>query len=616
MNLFSTLSLTDNNTVITCNDVDGIRNELIKIKISRFDVVTKVESQVDLFTNAELDEIINNVCSTSSYDYVTDSGALNNIYNNSKSVLLGEIKEDASNESININSYLQSSIFIETGSALTTVDINNFNAYNKLLAILNESNSVYSISNSDTYYMSATNLTNFRKLMNIVKNNYNQYGGSFTNVSDIINTNALGSVNQLYGINTLNTQDSTIFAGIQSEVKDLKGENNLLNLYQEAIFFDKLEEEVILHLTTKFFTFDSKSLLDYKDDVEGKMLSYSSISDDLIASHNLSHDNNLSKLLDDSTIIINNYQTSNEMNTLVIETGNINLSSYEVVNTNLGLVKEENGEIMTFFGEVRENNNSINQVNADNETSFLESLGTLETANEEQAEFITQYEDVLSVASKNGVSNTEFYDFVTNPIEFEKNDVGENVTTLGAYFIILWLFTGLFIINILKDKFSQYFKLDLSNNSFKESKLINIIENNLIYLIMLILFALAFTITLISKFDISSKVVFAVEFIVIALLINYIMRFIFTRLKFKGYMLTLLCILLIFTLMFTANNSILIKIIASPFTALENFIMVHIYNISYNNAYLYTFMIYASITIVLAAVNILYYLKNNKRVGI
>lgn len=612
-----------------CNsdsDHTELKNRVTNLKVNYVDKSTKELKQESLFSTTEAEELfvnISNSCSEKfdikSTEYnIGSTDALNKLYVSNKNILLTEIIEEANLKSININSFQNSNVVIEknrgddapsTSVKLSANQVSDFNAYNILIAILEEDTNYAKInydSNKD-YYMSTTNNANFDTLKTIVKSEYSLYGGTYSNVRDIINGSQLGSVNNFYGLNTLNVLDNHNLSYIKSEYNDISKETKLLTEYGDSIFYHHLEKSLVNKLGERFFagSVNSMSMEEYNNFVANYITISVGESSKLIEDYEKLHGDSLTKLNDDSELIIASYEKSDGLNSMIMESGYINLENYKEMENSSTLLKEENRQIIEHTSQVKENNSKINETVKENEEKYSKSLEKLEEANEEQEKFVSDYEQILSKANQNGINNNSFYEYITNPVEFENNDVGDNVTALNSYFIVLWLFIGLLFINTIYSKYKEKFTLKFSSGDFKESWIQKFMNEHLLYFLTVILFGLIYSFVLVQKFEIISYLLFIIEVTVLSLMISYIMKKIIKKFNFYGYLTILFAIAIMYILLFMNGDSTIIRVISIPVVMMDNFIKVHIYNIPYQNSFVYTLSIFGFATVLVIVFDII-----------
>lgn len=594
-------------------DYTDLKTRLANLEISYVDTITKEISTSKLLTKSEIDELIEeayNTCSEKSSLWQTDynigtSESLNNLFVSNKNILLNEIKEESNSKSINITTFQNSNAVVvinigdnAPGSSvrLSENQIADFNTFNKMMAILEEKTSFTQVKYDSTkeYYMSVTNYNNFESLKTILLKEYELYGGTYSDVRSILNSNSLGELNNFYGINTLNTLDNQNFSYIKNEYTDISNEISLLSEYENSVFYHQLEKSLIAKYSERFFVSDSSAMA--MDDYSNSIINFINLSVEesniLIEEYEELHGSNLTKLNDDSDLIIASYNKAGELNSIIIESGNINLGNYSSMEENSKLIKEENTEIINHTSQVLENNNTINETVRTNEENYSDSLEKLEESNEEQKDFVENYEKILSNANQNGVSNNDFYNYIVNPIEFSNEDIGENVSGLNSYFIMSWLFMGLLFISAVSKKYKDKFTLGLNTGDFKESAITKFINQYLIYILTILTFGFIYSLMLVLKFEIDNAITFIIKIILLSLLISYIMYKLITRFKFYGYLIIVFVISIMYILLFINDTSIFNRIVALPIAMFNNFIMANIYNVTYQNAYLYTLLLY------------------------
>ncbi|MFV0382123.1 MAG: hypothetical protein ACK5KR_07895 [Breznakia sp.] len=608
-----------------------LKEYLKSMQISALDVETKKINKIALFTEAEVNEIVTNAYTNAADVYDENEISynageytnLNEIYQGNKGILLAEIKEEATKSSINTAVFQNANVIgaspLADGIPVGMVQIQesqlaDFNAYNRFMAILEEKTNPIQIpySNNKCYYMNSVNNTNFNTLKNIIKSEYVPYGGGYTAMHNIVNENSLGVLGSFYGLSALNVSDAKILALLKREYADVEKEVNLLNAYASSLFFNALEKEAVAKFNSKFFEVGSKNMLEFNDDALLFMKTNSEVSSSLLKEYEKKHDRNLTKLHEDSAFIVNEYNKSKEHNASIIESGNINLSAYATMSDNNRLVKEENTQIIEHIAGVKKNNTNINGVAQKNNKDYLVSLKELSDANAVQESFVGDYEKILEVANVNGVSNTNFFDFISDPIAYSKQDIGMNISTTTSYFIIFWLFAGIFIINGLYDKFKKQFLLNLNQKDFSDNKVIGFFNKHLIYISLLIIFGSAYALAIVEKFEIQNASIFIGEMIVIAVLISYIMRSLIKKSRFIGYSIILFVIAIMYIVLFASEGNLANEILALPLITLDHFIMSNIYEVTYPNAFIYALVIYIGIALFIVLVDFVIS-KNNKR---
>lgn len=607
-------------------DYTNLKTKLTNLEINYVDTNTKEVKTSKLFTVSEVNQLIEdsfNACSDNSSriqsEFNIGSGeALNSLYISNKSILFNEIKEESNSKSINIATFQSSNAVIvinkgdnAPGSSvkLSENQVADFNAYNKLMAILDEKSSYTYVKyeSSKEYYMSVTNYNNFESLKTIVLKEYELYGGSYSSVRSIVNSNGLGELNNFYGIHTLNSLDNQNFSYMKSEYADISNELALLSEYENSVFYHQLEKGIITKYSEKFFVSDVNSLA--MNDYSNTIVNFINLSVDesniLIKEYEKLHGNNLTKLNDNSNLIIASYNKSGELSSIIIESGNINLGNYSSMEENSDLIKKENTEIINHTSQVRENNNTINERVRSNEDDYSSSLEKLEESNDEQKEFVEEYEKILSNANQNGVSNNDFYNYIVNPIEFSNEDIGEGVSGLNSYFIMSWLFIGLFFINAMSAKYRDKFTLNFNAGDFKESLTTRFINKYLLYILTVLLFSFIYSLMIAMKYEVDNAMSFIFKIILLGLIISYIMYKLIERFKFYGYLIIVFVISIMYMLLFLNDSSLINRIIAMPIAMFNNFIMVNIHSVAYQNAFMFTLLIYIIIAGIITTLDII-----------
>ncbi len=589
------------------NDYSNVVSYLQGLTASYLNVETNELTTIQLFTDEEINNFIQVAYNEALPIYQANAEAYNlgsssnleGINSSSKAGLLSQIREVAGAQSINVATFQTLAVASGADVILTDADIYEFNAYNQLMASLGAGASIQ-LEVGAGHGMTTDNYAQFTTLTSIVKTAYIPYGGSYTSISGIMNGGVLNAT-------------EGIFAYLNNEYADLETERALLVDYSSELFYHALEEQVITSYKDKFFTFSSKTIPEFNASVLEFVATNKETSENLLNAYEETYGNHLVKLNTDSTLIVSNYTTSNTINSKIIELGNINLTGYDTMRENNDLVKEENTRITDHINQIKTSNGLVNEGVDQTLKDYIVSVGKLEDANDSQAEFVKDYEEVLSVANVNGVNNAKFYDYVTASIDYSKEDVGKNISLLGSYNIIFWLFLGLLFINAMYDRFKERLEMTLSRGDFRNNKLVEFMNKNLIYSAMVGLFAVAYAFALVSKYSISNSNLFIAEILVIACLISFIMKRLIAMSRFIGYGIIVFVISIMYLVLFTSNNGVVGDIISAPITALNNFLMVHIYGVPYDNIFIYTFIVYAILAVVVGVMSLGHsQLKKNK----
>ncbi|MFV0480254.1 MAG: hypothetical protein ACK5LZ_06785, partial [Anaerorhabdus sp.] len=479
--------------------------------------------------------------------------------------------------------------------SLTATDIEEWNAFNRLVSILlnTTETKTTAYAESSFYYVTEVDYNHFNGIKFDVLQDYSQYAGrEFASLYEIFteNNGLIYESGSLLGMSGISTRTTT--------------EQIILNNYATQTFYNEVKSRVQSQAIAKFFTpsDSSKTMVDFNGEFTLFLEDSVALSDEWVEEYELMYGEHLQKLTDDSALMIANYDNAVAINTTIIESGKFNLEKFESMNKSNQLVVEENEEISEHISGIKDNNATLNETVQQSEESYLESVSMLEENNTLQEGFVEEYAQILNYANVDGVSNNRFYSFVTEPISYDRTDVNEGTSATDIYFILLWLMLGITFINVMKDVFPSFFGLSIENEDFSENRMISFLNKYLIYGVTLVLFALVYTIVLIFQFKVVNTVAMMIQLPIIILLIGISMRAILQISRMGGYGFIVFITICMYVLLQSADTSALSKLFSLPWIALSNYIKMNVYQLDIAYAFLYSLIVYGGVALITVAI--------------
>lgn len=496
---------------------------------------------------------------------------------------------------------------------ITAADIELWNNYLKLFSVIDGSPEplYYQMPEEQEgkymyAYISGDLHTEISELIAAADSQYSSLGGTLD----------LSVLAQMpYHINGLPADAGSPLHALNSEYNDISTDldyvgsyvSNLEVKYADSIFYNTLKQHVLSDYISVFPTGnDDKSVMDLAVKLEG----FAKLSKDdtqaLIVEYEKQYQTNLTMINDNSQLIVNTLKTSDADTLSIIEKGNMVINNNQNSREQNSQVKESNNKINELYGSFVESNNKTSKQVKSNQDAYIDSVLKLEEANDEQQVFIEEYATVLDVANVEGINNNSFYSFITNPIRFERTEVNLENDEDSSYFILLWLFVGLILLNIIKDSKSKYLDLNIRTDSFVESSIVKFTNRYLLTILAVLIYGGLFGLIISYQFMLSGKLLFILRFTIITALLFITMRLVISGSKRIGY--TIICgyLAVMYIALYTSSLPTAIKVIMMPITSLNNFVLADVYKYPYANPFVYCLAVYGVLSIVAA---VIYYIK-------
>lgn len=602
------LPLLDNvcNDIETSNDYLALTKYMKELKLSKYDRATQSLVEVDVFTDTEIETIISDAytaCSQSKTNDIIEynlgnTDNLNILYNNIKNQYINSLEpgyefiNEVTATTIELGSEVGSSAVDPTDGyqLLTTEEIETYNNVRKLLAFMSGSDEPTYLTVDDTSYVTDSDYALLKDIVINVTDEYTAIGGVldltvFTNLS--------------YAKMYLPAEAGTALSALENEYSDTDKELEIAADKATAEFNAKLQASVFKKVVLKSISVSSKdSMTDIVAELKTEANTTINLTTEALNAYQTQYALNLEKLDANSNLIVTNLEESEEMSLRIIEHGEMMLDANDVISLQNADVALSNTQINELFSKYVESNQETIEITQTNAEIYKESVSKLEDANETQKTFVEDYATVLENANVDGVNNNNFYSFITNPISFERFEVNEDSDESGSYFLLLWFLVGLVFISLLKDNKNKYLELNIQTNSFSENILVRAVNKYLLTVSLLLAYMMLFSIILINRFLIVSPILFTMRFIVLSTLVFASIRIVASKYPKLGYGITFAYAAVMYVAIYSENLPSVLKVVLSPITSVNNFIVNDVYKVSQPNAFIYCLIVYVALFII------------------